>query len=420
MTETILPTIRSTHKLFIAGPFGSGKTTLAIERINWLLQRERTRGDDILVLVPQRTLGQPYYLALRRSGLPLGPPPRVATVAGLARASVELYWPLLINSAGLANPGREPTFLNLETSQYHMAQLVDAALDRGEFDGIRVERSRIISQVLDNLNKSALNGFTIDEAYARLELGVPLGEQRSARLNALRAARRISEAFRALCLEHTLIDYSLQIELFNRHILTNDWSRTHLFRSHKHLIFDNAEEDTHTAHELVEKWLPHLETALIATDLDAGYRVFLGADPQGVARLARLCDQKLTIHHNFVMNPPLAQLAQRVNQAILGPRAHQNTEAPQSKPAADMSRDPVLLLPDVGFRFYPQMIAWVVDQVRRLVRDEGVAPRQIAILAPFVSDALRFSLQTGLAKHDIVSTTHRPAAPYRMNRRRVV
>ena len=90
---------------------------------------------------------------------------------------------------------REPTFLSLETSQFHMAQLVDAAIDQGEFDALRLDRSRVITQVLDNLNKAALLDMEIDEAYRRLELAVPLSEQRTARLNALAAAERISKAF---------------------------------------------------------------------------------------------------------------------------------------------------------------------------------------------------------------------------------
>src|SRR5690606_10156982 len=124
------------------------------------------------------------------------------------------------------DPNREPVFLNLETSQYYMAQFVDEALERGEFDAVRVERSRVITQVLDNMNKAALNGFTIEEAYRRLELAVPGGEQHTARLNALRAAQRISSQFRELCLRSTLVDFSLQMELFNRSVLQNQWSRT--------------------------------------------------------------------------------------------------------------------------------------------------------------------------------------------------
>ncbi len=40
--------------------------------------------------------------------------------------------------------------------------------------------------------------------------------------------------------------------------------------------------------------------------------------------------------------------------------------------------------------FHTTMLRNVVAEVLRLVMDEGVAPGEIAILAPFVDDALRF------------------------------
>jgi hypothetical protein len=217
--ESILNAIQARNKLFLSGPFGSGKTTLALERVRWLLGQERVRGDDILILVPQRTLSRPYYEALRSPDFPPGAPPRVTTLASLARQSVDLYWPLIAEQAKVGDPHREPTFLTLETSQYHMAGFVDAAIERGTFDGVRVERSRVISQVLDNLNKAALFGFDIGTVYQRLELAVPNDGHLTARLNALRAAKEISDAFQRYCREHTLLDFSLQIELFNDQVL---------------------------------------------------------------------------------------------------------------------------------------------------------------------------------------------------------
>lgn len=420
MTDAIVSSIQSLNKLFLAGPFGSGKTTLALERIRWLLRRERTRGDDILVLTAQRTLAEPYTRTLRSGETPAGPPVRVTTFAGLARQAVELYWPLLASVAGLADPQREPTFLNLETSQYHMARFVDEALERGDFDGVRVERNRIISQVLDNLNKAALQGFTIDEAYQRLELAAPAGEQRTARLNALRAAQQISQAFRQRCLEATLIDFSLQVELFNRHVLTNEWSRTHLFRSHRHLIFDNLEEDTISAQRLVLQWLPHLESALLISDEEAGFRVFLGADPQGVADLAAACDTQIRLTESHVMSPEIVNLAQRISRSLgrAKPATKATTPSANAAPVEagadnapiipDTPGDP-MVIPGVGFRFYPQMINWAVTEITRLVQHEGAPPGGIVILAPFVSDALRFSLQRGLAEAGIALATHRPS-----------
>lgn len=399
--------IRVRNKLYLSGAFGAGKTTLAIDRIRWLLSRERVRGDDILVIVPQRTLADPYYQALYVGELPSGPPVRVTTFASLAQQSVELYWPLLATTAGFAEPGREPNFLNLETSQFHMAPLVDAAIAGDEFGALRIDPNRVVSQVLDNLNKAALLGLGIDAIYRRLELAIPSGEQHMARINALRAAERISHAFRALCYRETLLDFSLQILLFNEQVLLNPWSRTHLFRSHRHLIMDNAEEDTPSAQRLMLEWLPWLDSALIIVDEDAGYRTFLGADPEGTIDLAAACGERYRLAASHVMPPPMAALSTQVTRAVHGWKApaEDGQDASRSRKHAPAE---TLVIPE-PFRFYPQMIQWTADAIRRLVVQDGVPASEIAVMSPFVSDALRFSLQTALEARGIALATHRPS-----------
>ncbi|RME52976.1 MAG: hypothetical protein D6790_18175, partial [Caldilineae bacterium] len=434
-TEFVLPhadLLQARNTVFLSGPFGAGKTTGALARIRWLLGQERIRGDHILVLTPQRSLARPYLDALTGPDAPPGPPVRVTTFAGLARNAVALYWPLIAGPAGFADPSREPTFLDLETAQYHMQGFVDAAFQQGEFDAIRVAPGRVVSQVLDNLNKAALHDFSIDEAYRRLELSAPQGPQLTARLNVLRAAQRISHAYRQLCLEQSLVDFSLWVSLFNRHVLTNEWSRTHLFRSHRHLIMDNAEEDTFAAHSLVEAWLPHLESALVIADDDAGYRVFLGAAPDDVARLADACQHRLRLEESHVTPPAFQEMARRVQRALrpVGRRTdggsgtedgRQRTEddetagatGPERLSVAGASPSRTIPLHHHESRFYPQMLDWAAGEIRRLVQDEGVSPGAIVVLAPFISDALRFSLQTRLGELGVPSTTHRPSRALR-------
>ena len=400
--------ILQSNALFLSGPFGAGKTTAAIERVLWLLGQERVRGDQILVLVPQRTLGQPYQEALRGADVPAGSLVKVTTAATLARSSVALYWPLAARAAGFADPRKEPTFLNLETTQYHMAGLVDRAVQQGEFDAIRLQRSRIVSQVLDNLNKSALHGFTLEEAYGRLESTVPPGEKMVARLNVLRTAHRISREFRQLCLAESLVDYSLQMQIFLRVILENDWSRTHLFRNFRHLIMDNAEEETYAAQELVRLWLPHLESALIVVDEDGGYRAFLGADAENAQRLANYTEKRIRLQRSFVAASGSSALIDRINRASGRQGDDGMGEACADGPVEQPDDSPIVF-PETLHRFFPQMIEWAVDGIERLVKDEAVAPGEIVVLAPFVSDALRFSLLSRLEERGVPATSHRPS-----------
>ena len=400
--------ILRSNTLFMSGPFGAGKTSAAIERVLWLLRQERVRGDQILVLVPQRSLGQPYQEALRSSDVPAGSLVQVTTAATLARSSVALYWPLAAGAAGFADPRREPTFLNLETTQYHMAGLVERAVQQGEFDAIRLQRGRIVSQVLDNLNKSALHGFTLEEAYGRLESTVPPGEKMVARLNVLRTAHRISREFRQLCLAESLVDYSLQMQIFLRVILENEWSKTHLFRKFRHLIMDNAEEETYAAQELVRLWLPHLESALIVVDEDGGYRAFLGADAENAGRMAEFTKERIRLRDSHVSASGSSALIDRINRASGQQVADGNREA-NAGGSADPPGDSPIVFPEHSHRFYPQMIEWAVDGIERLVKSEGVAPGEIVVLAPFVSDALRFSLLSRLEERGVPATSHRPS-----------
>ena len=59
------------------------------------------------------------------------------------------------------------------------------------------------------------------------------------------------------------------------------------------------------------------------------------------------------------------------------------------------------------------MLDWVTDEISHLVKDEQVNPSDIVIIAPFLSDALRFSLMHRLAQVDIPVRSHRPSRALR-------
>lgn len=66
---------------FIEGPAGVGKTTYAIQHVRDLLDAG-ARGDEVLVLVPQRALGWPYVRAFTDPTWPSGTSIDVVTLAG--------------------------------------------------------------------------------------------------------------------------------------------------------------------------------------------------------------------------------------------------------------------------------------------------------------------------------------------------
>ena len=154
--------------VFLEGPAGCGKTTAGVERLVHLMG-QGVPASSILLLVPQRTLAASYYQALNTPGVVAGGMVTVLTVGGLAQRMVELFWPLVAEEAGFERPDQPPTFLTLETAQYSMAHLVRPLLDEGYFDSVTIQRNRLYSQILDNLNKAALVGFPYTEIGEHLK-----------------------------------------------------------------------------------------------------------------------------------------------------------------------------------------------------------------------------------------------------------
>jgi hypothetical protein len=63
--------------------------------------------------------------------------------------------------------------------------------------------------------------------------------------------------------------------------------------------------------------------------------------------------------------------------------------------------------------FHTELLAQVVEEVLHLTRTQGVSSQEIAILAPFVDDALRFALASQLEGHGVPVRTHRPSRSLR-------
>ena len=378
---------------FLSGPAGSGKTTLATERLGTLLHAG-VPGESILVLAPQRSLLKPYQAVLRRADLPAGGEVDVLTIGGLAKRSVDLMWPALARDAGFAQPDRPPTFLTLETAQYYMEKVVQPFItERFYFENVRLPHERVYSQLLDNLNKAAVVGFPYTEVGKRLQAA---WEGPAAQASTFAQVQDCLNRFRAYCLEHRLLDFALQIELFGM-LLRRDWFRDNLYRRYRHLIVDNVEEDTPFTHDLLRDWIPHSDSALIVYDADAGYRSFLAADARSAYTLRSVCRETIDLTTSHVMSIEMQTLEAAVTRSVSG-----HSDLPTRRGELRQA------LTYGGGRFHPQMLDWVAEQVVQLVQQQ-VEPQEIVILAPFLSDALRFSLEERLRRHNLPTRSLRPS-----------
>jgi len=383
------------ERVFLHGPAGCGKTTVGVQRLLYLIDNGVDAG-SILVMTPQRTLATPYNRLLQSIDLPAGSQTSIYTFGGLAQRMVELFWPLVAGQAGFANPAKPPIFLTLETAQYYMARVAKPLLDKGYFEGIALDHNRLFSQILDNLNKSASAGFPMEETAHRLKTAwLPSGE--ASRLMIYDQAQETALSFRHFCLEHNLLDFSLQVEVFVKHVWPSILGKTFLKKKYQHLIVDNLEEDIPVAHDILKEWLPDFQSILLIMDDDAGFRSFLGADPTSAASLAGLCSKTESLSISFVSPQNLDGLRRVMVNLISGSQIEDDRQSIES--AYGISTQP----------FTPQMTEWVAAQTADLIQNQSIAAGEIVIVAPFMSDALRFSLRNALEKFGVPSWSNRPS-----------
>jgi hypothetical protein len=386
------------NSVFLEGAAGTGKTMVGVERLRHLLQTG-VPGDQILALFPQRTLALPYYGLLEDATLGIGGMVNITTLGGLARRAVDLFWPLVARAHRFQNPHARPTFLSLETAQYFMARVVGPMIDeQGLFDTVTLDRSRLYSQIIDNLNKSAVVGFPYTEIGEKLKAAWSGDDTQ---LTMYDDVQECAGLFRDYCLRHNLLDFSLQVELFMQRLWPSAEYRNYLFPRSQHIIADNIEEDNPAAHTILADLLGEATSALVIYDSDAGYRRFLGADPDdGYARIRKGCQRQVVFGESMVASAEVAAFGVEVARSL-----------GRSVPEIDV--DPRAAIAYDDYRYHPEMIDGVAEAITALVDDRGVSPKEIVVLAPYLSDALRFSLMNRLQKQNIPVRSHRPSRSLR-------
>lgn len=352
-----------------------------------------------MLFVPQRSLAQPYIRALRELKGHRGGQVSVHTIGSLSLQMVETFWFLIAGAAGFKHPHDLPNFLSLELVQYFMIRAIEPLIDqRDYFSSVRIDRPRLYSQIIDNMNKAALVGFPISEIGSRLKSALAGGVEQA---HIFDDAQTCAMAFRQYCLEHNLLDFSLQLEVFREYVWAAPQVKGYLRGRYRHLIVDGAEEDNPASHDFVSDLLEICQSALLIYDRDAGFRRFLGADPDSARRLRNRCDAEAALDRTFVMRAEVSALGAAL-AAQLGVTV-----------AAESEADPRPALITAAHRYHPEMVDWVAAQAAMLIRERQASPNEIVILAPFLSDALRFGLADGLKRRGIPMRSHRPSRALR-------
>lgn len=387
------------QKIFARGLAGTGKTTAAVQRLSELV-RQGTSPERILLFTPQRSYQEPYKV-IRNSQNQPETNFQKATLGGIARRTIELFWPIIAEQAGFTNPKLAPTFLTLETAQYYLMSILQPMLQAGSFSSVIVNKNRLSSQILDNLNKSAM--ISIDHQT----IGDRLASAWSGDKNYLKVYDETQDcinSFREKCLRDNLLDHSLQIELFANYAWNIDLVQSYLRNSVDHILYDNIEEDFPIAHQILAAWSSSCQSTLFLFDEGAGYRKFLGADPISALSLEKSCDSVLQFSEIFQRGTNFGLFLEGLRSSLL-----------LKKPVGFSELEKKQYRQNIRFistKYFPDLIDEVVRNIEQLVTEAGVSPGEITILAPFLNDSLWFPLHNRLTTKGIPTVVHRPSRSF--------
>ncbi|MFN2136110.1 MAG: hypothetical protein ACK2UK_09165 [Candidatus Promineifilaceae bacterium] len=391
LTETQLSAIEATGSSFWRGPAGTGKSLALQERLLRLL-RSGEPAYTLMVLVAEPESGQQFELAVQASGLGPYADLTVTTYTKLALDLTTLFWPLVASRAGFSQPYRPPVLLTYDMAQLLMWRLIKGDLDAGAFAGLRLRPQQIISQLLDTLNRAALNRLSLEDAIER-QLLAWTGEKE--RLQHIRLAGRLAQTFRTYCLQHSLLDLSLTIEVFDQQLVGEPAFHRYFSERYRHLLVDNIEEQTPAGQHFVSSLMDLTQTAALVYDEGGGYKRFMGAAPGPATRFQTRCNLVFRFEQRFTSPSQIEALANLVSNKL------QQTDLP-----VVAAQDAIAATADGRYRreMVNALIPRLQDQLAR-----GVPAQEIAVIVPYLDGALRYMLTKALGEAGI---------PYRFLRRR--
>ena len=377
------------QKIYAEGKFGCGKTTAAIARLNRILENVAL-GSEILTFIPNRTLAKPYQEAFSSRGVK----PQIQTYNGFIQRSLQIFWPIISEKAGFAFPEKPPCFLTIETAQILMARLIESKLEQGYFSALRVPSSRIYNQIMISMHKAAAAEFPFQDYAERMKKSWT-GEK--SLLQIFNQTQECGEIFKKICYQNNLLDYSIQVEVFQQHLLPLKRYQKWLESSYHHFIYDNVEEDIPAAHHFARVLLKNCQSALIIADHLGGFRSFLGGDPSSAAELKTLCDRQIVFEKTLICSDSIQSMAMCVENPFIAQK--------------DLPGDPKTAYTFHPYHQYPAMIKQAAADVADLIHRQNVLPSDIVIIAPLVSDVLYTSMERELRIQNIPCFIYRPSRP---------
>jgi hypothetical protein len=306
-------------------------------------------------------------------------PVRAKTPLGFFQDEVILFWPLLIQSLKLN--AQFPVRLRPETEQELATKLWREQLDTEILRLAGMNEYRLVRRILDLLQLAAYSGEKCDRISQILTSGL---EDSTVNLEPEFMASLLLD-WRDWCLNRGLLTYGIITELYNHHLLPNEYYQQHLAKRYQAVLADDVDDYPAIAGNLFEFLLNQGAVGAFSYNPEGAVRLGLGADPKYLEKLAGRCQQEKLI------SPPRESLAIDLATQMV-----------------ELATDPsvMLSLPETVQSIQTTSRAQLLRQTAQVIIDAiasgEVQAEEVAVIAPGLDAIARYTLIEILNKQNIL------------------
>ena len=361
--------------ILVKGNSASGKTTLAVSKYRNMIENENIKSPNVLCLFMNK------YQNIRWTKdmiFDTACEIRKSSYYGFIRRELSLYWPYVVDGCKEIKINiLKPEFASFDATNYAMKSLVEYfRKSKGYFQDITSTSSKIASDLISNINNAALSLVPFDEIgtrlYNSLEVKDFLIKETYNQLD------EVTRYYITKLLCNGVVDYGLSFYLYNNYLLHD--SRYTSINNIKYLIVDDIDEASPAEQELIFKIINNVDKAYLFYNPKGGLCSYYGANTDYLKSKLNIEYNEITLDNHFCCNDDFISFAN-----VIDNRAH----TPYME---DKINEDVPASIDMSSQLRSEMVQKILLKVEELL-NEGLMPKEIAIICPFNDFIISYELQ---------------------------
>ncbi|MEA5420560.1 recombinase family protein [Spirulina sp. CCNP1310] len=385
---------------WITGPSRSGKTRRLIQVFEQGLSPGHPQGGGVRAVVPitpavliltanttnQRDLSDRLFLEVGCRD-----PLVFKTPSGFIIDEVFLFWPLIFQALQLK--AQFPLRLRPETEQELATTLWQRELDDLGLDTAGVMEYRFVRDTLDLLQLAGAGGFAPAEIAPRLSQGLA-GDTWETKPEMSEKRGDLLHHWQQWCLERGLLSYGLIYDLYGRYLLGDRHYQRQLLRRYRGIFADDVDDYPALMADFLQTALTAEIPCVVTFNPNGQNRLGLNADPYALAQIQSTfahCETLATAGGlGETLTPIMMKVIQSPSELIpLPPMVEllqicRGEEEPEFLPISRAA-----------------LLRATAERLIKAVKQEGIAPGDIAVIGPGLDAIARYTLMEILKKQDI-------------------